>query len=69
MTKLRLATYLAGAALVVAGFLVPTAAAVLVPAGTALIGLATRWPQDPPPPTAPKGPVDNQPMPPPAPPL
>lgn len=62
MTKLRLATYLAGAAVLVAGFLVPGAQAVLVPAGMALIGLATRWPEDTaPPPAPPKQSLDSQP--------
>lgn len=46
MTKLRLFTYLAGGALAAAGFLIPGAQAVLLPAGIGLLGLATRWPQD-----------------------
>lgn len=46
MTKMRLLTYLAGGALAVAGFLIPGAQAVLLPAGVGLLGYATRWPQD-----------------------
>ena len=46
MTKMRLFTYLAGGALAAAGFLIPGAQAVLLPAGAALLGYATRWPQD-----------------------
>lgn len=51
MTKLRLATFALGAAIVAVGFLpqLATAQAVLVPVGTLLLGLATRWPQDQPP--------------------
>ncbi len=49
MTWLRLVTYVAGGALSVAGFLVPGAQAVLLPAGVGLVGLATRWPEDHPP--------------------
>lgn len=53
MTKLRLLTYALGAAMVTAGLLIKGAEAFLVPAGTSLLGFATRWPQDTAPPPAP----------------
>lgn len=59
MTKTRLATYALGAATIVAAFLVPLpdeARMALVAAGMGLLGLATRWPQDQPPPPPVSGP-------------
>jgi hypothetical protein len=55
MTKLRLATFALGAAIVAVAFLPALAAAqvALLPVGTMLLGLATRWPQDQPPPPPP----------------
>lgn len=46
MSWKRLATFVAGGAMVAAGVLIPGAGAVLVPAGTGLLGWATRWPGD-----------------------
>lgn len=61
MTKIRLATYLLGAAVTVAAFLVPAAQAVLLPTGLALLGLATRWPEDRPPEAPAKDSLDSKP--------
>lgn len=46
MSWKRIATFVAGGAAVVVGILVPGSGAVLIPAGGALVGLATRWPED-----------------------
>jgi hypothetical protein len=42
----RIATFAVGGALSAVGFLVPVTAPVLGPAGAALLGWATRWPED-----------------------
>jgi len=42
MSWKRLATFVAGGAAVVVGILVPAAGAVLIPAGTGLVGLAAK---------------------------
>lgn len=46
MSWKRIATFVAGGAAVVAGCLIPGAGAVLIAAGTGLVGVATRWPED-----------------------
>ena len=56
MSWKRLATFVAGGAIAVAGVLVPPAAAVLTPAGALLIGWAIRWPGDTPKPKEPRPP-------------
>jgi hypothetical protein len=45
MSWVRIATFVAGAGAIVAGFLVPAAGAALVPAGAFMLGLATKGPQ------------------------
>lgn len=49
MSWKRLATFALGGAMTAVGFLAPPTAAVLLPAGMGLLGLATRWPGDRPP--------------------
>ncbi len=46
MSWKRLATIVAGGAMVAVGAVIPAAAAVLVPAGVGLVGYALRWPGD-----------------------
>ena len=51
MTWHRIASFALGLAAIAGGMLIPGAQPFLVPAGTGLLGLATRWPEDTPPPT------------------
>jgi hypothetical protein len=46
MSWKRIATFALGGTLSAVGVLLPATAPVLVPAGTALLGWATRWPED-----------------------
>lgn len=46
MTKMRLLTFITGGAMIVACFIIPAAAPALLPTGTGLLGLATKWPGD-----------------------
>ena len=46
MSWKRLATFALGGAMAAVGFVVPPAAAVLIPAGVGILGYATSWPGD-----------------------